>query len=71
MVQRARPEGVELFVQVRAAPGDLALGDAGVAAQGFDQVTDRAGGDAVPVGLHDDRAENPADAPPALQQAGR
>ena len=25
----------------------------------------------MPVGLHDDRAENPADAPPALQQAGR
>lgn len=70
VVQRAGPEGVELCVEVRAYPGDLALGYPGVGAKGFDEVVDGAGGHAVDVCLHDDRVEGLVDAPPALEEAG-
>lgn len=54
------PEGVQLFVQVRADPGDLALRHPRVRAEGIDQVVDRPGGDAVDVGFHDHRVPAPA-----------
>ena len=57
-------------VEVRADPGDLALGYPGVRAEGFDEVVDGAGGDAVDVCLHDDRVESLVDAPPTLEEAG-
>jgi hypothetical protein len=70
VVQLTAPEGVQLFVQVRADPGDLALGYPSVRAECLDQVVDRPGVDAVDVGFHDHRVEGLVDAPPALQQAG-
>jgi hypothetical protein len=66
--QRARAERRDLGVQLGAAPADLRLGDAGIDAQGADQVVDLAGGGAVDVGLHHDRQQRPVDAPAGFQQ---
>lgn len=71
VVQRPGAEGGEFGVQSGAEPGDLALGDAGVRAQGPDQVVDAAGGHSVDVCLDDDGVEGPVDAAPAFQQAGK
>jgi hypothetical protein len=70
VVQGSVAEGGEAFVEVAADPGDLALGDAGVRTEGFDQVVDAAGGDAMDVCLDDDGVEGLVDAAPAFQQAG-
>ncbi|GGV29523.1 hypothetical protein GCM10010293_29240 [Streptomyces griseoflavus] len=69
-VQRPGVEGVELFAELDADSGDLVFRYPGIGAEGFDQVVDRASGDAVNVGRHDDRVEGLVDAPPAFQQAG-
>lgn len=69
VVQRPGAEGVQLFVELSADPGDLTLRYPGVRAEGFDQVVDGAGGDAVDVCLHDDRLEGLVDAPAALEKA--
>jgi hypothetical protein len=66
--QRAGPEHRDVGVQLGADPGDLGLGNAGVHAQGLDQVIDLAGGGAVHIGLHDHRQQGPVDAPARLQQ---
>lgn len=71
VIQRAGAERIELFVEVRADPGDLALRYAGVRAEGFDQVVDRAGGDAVDVCLHDDRVEGLVDPAPCSSRLGK
>src|SRR5690606_444386 len=70
VVQGSVAEGGEAFVEVAADPGDLALGDAGVRAEGFDQVVDTAGGHAMDVCLDDDGVEGLVDAAPAFEQAG-
>jgi hypothetical protein len=66
--QGAGPERGHLGVELGADPGDLALGDPAVDAQGLDQVVDLAGGGAVRIGLHDHRQQGPVDAPTGLQQ---
>lgn len=70
MVQGAGAEGGQRLVELGADARDLAFGDAGVRAQGLDQVVDRAGGHAVDVDLDDDRVQGLVDAAAALQQAG-
>ncbi len=70
VIQRAGAKCGQRLVQHRADPRDFGLGDPAVPAQGFDQVIDAAGGDAVHVCLHDDRVEGMVDAAPSLQQAG-
>jgi hypothetical protein len=62
-------ELAQVAVELGAYATDLALGDAGVHAQGFDQVVDLASGHPVHVSLHDHGEQGPVDAPPALQQA--
>lgn len=69
VIQRPGAERVELLVEVRADAGHLALRYAGVRAEGFDQVVDRAGGDAVDVCLHDHCVEGLVDPAPTLEQA--
>jgi hypothetical protein len=56
-------EGLDLAVQARADPGNLGLRDAGIHAQGGDEVIDAAGGDPVDVGLHDHRVQRLVNAP--------
>jgi hypothetical protein len=70
VVQRPGAERDELVVQVLADAGDLALGDPGVRTEGLDQVVDRTRGDAVDVGLHDDRVQGLVDPAPPLQKRG-
>ena len=53
---------------ISAEPRDLALGDAGHA-HGLHQVIDRAGGDALDVGLLNHRRERLLRHPPGLQEA--
>jgi hypothetical protein len=71
VIQGPAPERVELFVEAGADPRHLALGYAGVRAEGFDQVVDGAGGDSVDVGLHDDCVEGLVDAAPAFGRLGK
>lgn len=66
MVQGVVAESGEAFVEVAADPGNLALGDAGVRTEGFDQVVDAAGGHAMDVRLDDDGVEGLIDAAPAF-----
>ncbi|MDQ1005598.1 hypothetical protein QFZ82_000089 [Streptomyces sp. V4I23] len=68
MVQGAGAEHAQFSVEVAADPGDFALGDAGVATEGLDQVVHAAGGHALHVCLHDDGVEGLVDASPAFQQ---
>jgi hypothetical protein len=70
VVQWPGAEGAQLFVELSADSGDLTFRYPGVGAEGFDQVVDGAGGDAVDVCLHDDRVEGLVDAPAAFEEAG-
>lgn len=70
VIKGTGPERVELFVEAGADPGDLALRYAGIRAEGFHQVVDRAGRHPVNVGFHDDRVKRLVDAASAFQQAG-
>ena len=67
--ERPVEEGLHLVVDLAAQPADLALGDAGHA-HGLDQIIDRAGRDALDVGLLDHRRERLLGHPPRLQKAG-
>lgn len=69
VIRRPGADRVELFVEVRAGPGDLALRYAGVRAEGFDQVVGRSGKDAVDVCLRDDRVEGLVGPAPTPEQA--
>src|SRR3954452_9976219 len=55
-LDRAGEEGIHALVDLLDKATDLALGDAG-GAHRADQVIDRAGGDAMDVGLLDDRGQ--------------
>jgi hypothetical protein len=68
VVERPGAERDQLGVEVGADPGDLALGDPGVRAECLDQVVDRAGGDAVDVGFHDDGVEGLVDPAAPFEQ---
>ena len=68
MIEAAIPELGHRLVQLGADAADLALGHAGVDAQGSDQVVDLAGRHPVHEGLHDHRPQSPVDAPAGLQQ---
>lgn len=59
VIQRPGAKRVELLVEVRADPGDLALRYAGVRAESLGK-----GGDAVDVSFHDDRVEGLVDPAP-------
>ena len=61
-------EGFDLLVEFLAQPADLALGDA-VHTQGAHEVVDRAGRDAVDVGLLDDRRDRLLGQPAWLEKA--
>ena len=67
-LQRPAPERGDLLIQVLADPRHLGLGDAGVDAEGLDQVVDLPGGDAVQVRLHDHRVQGLVDPAAPLQQ---
>ena len=54
---RAAQEGLHLLVDLLAQPADLALGDA-AHAHGFDEIIDRAGRDAMHIGLLHDRGQS-------------
>lgn len=45
LLQRPVPKSGDLFMEVRADPGALRLGDSGIRAQGLDQVIDSLGRD--------------------------
>jgi hypothetical protein len=68
--QAAVAERAHLLVEISADPRHLAFGDAGVRAEGFDQVIDLAGRHAVQVGLHHHREQRLVDPAAAFQQAG-
>jgi hypothetical protein len=55
--QAAVTERADFHVEVRADPRHLGLGDAGVRAEGLDQVVDLARRHAVQIGLHHHREQ--------------
>ena len=57
-------------IQARADPGHFRLGDSSVSAEGFDEVVDLAGRDAVNIGLHHHSEEGLVDATAPLQECG-
>ena len=65
---RAAEEGFDLLVDLLAQPADLALGDA-VQAHRLNEVVDRAGRDALDVGLLHDRRDGLLRHPPRLEKA--
>src|SRR5208283_1240755 len=68
-LDRAAEEGFDLVVDLLAQPADLALGDA-VHAHGAHEVVDRAGRDALDVGLLHDRRDGLLPQPARLEKAG-
>jgi hypothetical protein len=66
--QRPVAERAHLLVEVGADSAHFGLGDAGVSAQGADQVVDLPRRDPVQIGLHHHREQRLVDPPPALQQ---
>jgi hypothetical protein len=68
VIQRPFLESRQFFVQFAADAGDLGFRDPAVRSEGFDQVIDRAGRDAVHVGLHHHGEQRPVDPPPAFHQ---
>jgi hypothetical protein len=66
--QGSVPERANLAVEVGADPGDLALADAAVGTQGFDEVVDLSGADPVQVGLHDHHEQRLIDPAAPFQQ---
>jgi hypothetical protein len=69
-LDRPVEEGLHPLVDLLAQPADLALGDAAHAHR-LDQVVDRAGRDALDVGLLDHRGQRLLGHPPRLQEAGK
>ena len=67
-LDRPVEEGLHPLVDLLAQPADLALGDA-AHAHGLDQVVDRAGRDALDVGLLDDRGQRLLGHPARLEEA--
>ena len=65
--QRPVEEGLHPRVDLLAQPADLALGDAGCA-HGSHQIIDRAGRDALDIGLLDHRAQRFLGHPPRLEE---
>jgi hypothetical protein len=66
--ERPVEESLDLVVDLRAEPADLALRDAGPA-HGLDEVVDRTGRDAVDVGFLDHRRQRLLGHPPRLEEA--
>ena len=66
--ERPVEEGLDPVVDLRAQPADLAPGDAGPAHR-LDEVVDRAGRDALDVGLLDHRGQRLLGHPPRLEKA--
>ena len=64
----AAGERADFEVQVGADAGDFGLGDPGVGAEGFDQVVDLPGRDAMQIRFHHDSEQSLVDPAAALQQ---
>lgn len=63
-------EHAHFVVEIRANSGYFGLGDAGVRAEGLDQIIDLAGGDAMEVSLHNDGEQGLVNASATLEQGG-
>ncbi len=68
--QRPVAEGGHLAVEVGADARDLAFGDPGLGAEGFDQVVHASGGHPLQVGLHHHGEQRLVDTAAAFQQGG-